>query len=144
MEMKRQEIEVNGKKVVILQQPTKTIIDWERKHGKDMIGYIKDILRYPSGVNPSLEDLVDSRTSITVDGIELKYENTEDFLRNVIDIFKEAWTNMLFCGDVFLRKAGKNVNDYTRREVEEIGKKGSDEIRFVFQLVLVVHTFQNL
>ena len=61
--MKKEELMINNKKIVLMEQPSQYILDLERRFpDEDMVGYCKEILKYPAEVNPSIEEIWRFRT----------------------------------------------------------------------------------
>ena len=45
--MKKEELMINNKKIVLMEQPSQYILDLERRFpDEDMVGYCKEILKY--------------------------------------------------------------------------------------------------
>ena len=56
--MEKKIIEINGKDITIMEQPASFILNLERKLKRgNIVDYTKEILKYPSGINPKLSDI---------------------------------------------------------------------------------------
>ena len=70
--MKKEELMINNKKIVLMEQPSQYILDLERRFpDEDMVGYCKEILKYPAEVNPSIEEIINLPDSVKYGDLEL-------------------------------------------------------------------------
>ena len=58
--MEKKVIKVNNFDVTVMEQPASYVLNLEKRIGRTrIVDYTKEILKYPSGVNPKLEDIIE-------------------------------------------------------------------------------------
>ena len=76
--MKKEELMINNKKIVLMEQPSQYILDLERRFpDEDMVGYCKEILKYPAEVNPSIEEIINLPDSVKYGDLELSLKKED-------------------------------------------------------------------
>lgn len=139
--MEKKEILINDKKVTIMEQPTVTVLQWEKKYKNDNIGYARQILKYPSEVNPSLEDILQLPN-------ELKYQDLtcEISLAEIENLFLDTIENKttIFIAEKFLKKCKKEINDYKYNDLLAIGEELFNQIVNYGFIGLILNTFRNI
>ena len=75
---KRETLEVNGHQITLVEQPTQYILDLEKKFDdKELVGYCKEILKYPSGENPDMIEFLNIPDTIKYKDLELSLKDKE-------------------------------------------------------------------
>lgn len=149
--MEKREIEINGQKVLIMEQPASFVLNLEKKFGDfDLIAYAKEILKYPSGINKKLDELISIPTEIKVDNHILKLpENKEEALYEMSTFFKALNRNGLnvntaFIGELFLNKLNLKIDDFKYKEIEKMGAEVFLQVKEIAYINLIVNTFREL
>ena len=147
---KREELEVNGHKIILIEQPTQYILDLEKRfEDKELVGYCREILKYPAGENPELEEILKLKDSIKYKDLELSLKNKEGkkdlyLAQELFVSIGKNKTNPAYVAEVFLEKLGKNVNDYKYKELVEMGTEVFKQVFEVGYLVKIRDTFRSL
>lgn len=148
--MEKKELEINGKKVVIMEQPASFVLKLEKEYGDlDLISYVKEIIKYPSGVNKCITELINIPDEIKYGEFNLKLpEDKENALYEMLDLFKQINSNNIninlsFVAERFLKKLNKNIDDFKFRELEEIGKEVFEQVKDIAYLYGIKNTFRN-
>ena len=71
--MEKKVIKVNNFDVTVMEQPASYVLNLEKRIGRTrIVDYTKEILKYPSGVNPKLEEIIEVPDFIKHNDLELK------------------------------------------------------------------------
>ncbi|MDY4011390.1 MAG: hypothetical protein SOY60_06960 [Fusobacterium gastrosuis] len=147
--MERKEIEINKHKVVIMEQPASFVISLDKKYGTlDLIGYVKEVLKYPSGVNKDITELFDIPSEIKYKELSFKLsENKENALYEMLGIFNSinhnGELNGVLVAETFLNKINKNIDEFKYKELEEIGFEVFNQVKEMAYLRIIVNTFRS-
>lgn len=148
--MKKEELMINNKKIVLMEQPSQYILELEKRFSdKDLVGYCKEILKYPADVNPTLEELLDIPDSIKYGDLELslKKENGEKDLylaQEILTSVGQNKPNSAYVGEFFLKKLKKDVNDYKYQELIKMGDEVFKQVGELLYLVQIREIFRRM
>ncbi len=136
-------INVNNFDVTIMEQPSSYMLDLERKISrKQIVDYTKEILKYPSGVNKTLEELIGVPEKIVYKDLELKL-NEKDGLYTMESLFIAGIENFVFTGEKFLKVLNKNIDDFKYKEIQEIGEKVWEQVKGISLCGYIIDTFHK-
>ena len=137
----REELEINGHKITLVEQPTQYILDLEKKFDdRELVGYCKEILKYPAGENPDMTEFLNIPDTIkNKDGEKDLYLAQELFVA-----LGKNKTNTAYVAEVFLQKLGKNVNDFKYKELVDMGAEVFKQVGEMIYLIKIRDTFRSL
>lgn len=142
--MEKKVINVNGYDVTVMEQPSSYVLKLEKEIGRTrIVDYTKEILKYPSGVNESLENIIGIPESIKYQDLELKLDS-KDGLYTMEKLFISGLENVVFTGETFLKLLNKNIDDYKYQEIEKIGLEVWEQVKNIAFCGLVVDTFRKM
>ena len=142
--MEKKVINVNGYDVTVMEQPASYVLKLEREIGRTrIVDYTKEILKYPSGVNESLENIIGVPESIKYQDLELKLDS-KDGLYTMEKLFIAGIENIVFTGETFLKLLNKNIDDYKYQEIEKIGLEVWEQVKNIAFCGFVVDTFRKM
>ena len=142
--MEKKVINVNGYDVTVMEQPSSYVLKLEKEIGRTrIVDYTKEILKYPSGVNESLENIIGIPESIKYQDLELKLDS-KDGLYTMEKLFISGLENVVFTGETFLKLLNKNIDDYKYQEIEKIGLEVWEQVKNIAFCGLVVDTFRKV
>ena len=96
--MEKKVIKVNNFDVTVMEQPATFVLNLERNIGRTrIVDYTKEILKYPSGVNESLENIIGIPESINYKDLELKLD--ENGIYTMEQLFMSGIENVVFTGE---------------------------------------------
>ena len=148
--MKKEELMINNKKIVLMEQPSQYILDLERRFpDEDMVGYCKEILKYPAEVNPSIEEIINLPDSVKYGDLELslkKEDGKKDLYlaQEIIYSVRQNKPNAAYVGEFFLKKLKKDVNDYKYQELIKIGEEVFKLVGEMLYLGQIRETFRKM
>ena len=142
--MEKKVINVNGYDVTVMEQPASYVLKLEREIGRTrIVDYTKEILKYPSGVNATLEEIIGIPESIKYQDLELKLDS-KDGLYTMEKLFIAGLENIVFTGETFLKLLNKNIDDYKYQEIEKIGIEVWEQVKNIAFCGFVVDTFRKM
>lgn len=142
--MEKKVINVNGYDVTVMEQPSSYVLKLEKEIGRTrIVDYTKEILKYPSGVNESLENIIGVPESIKYQDLELKLDS-KDGLYAMEKLFIAGLENIVFTGETFLKLLNKNIDDYKYQEIEKIGLEVWEQVKNIAFCGFVVDTFRKM
>lgn len=142
--MEKKVINVNGYNVTVMEQPASYVLKLEREIGRTrIVDYTKEILKYPSGVNESLENIIGVPESIKYQDLELKLDS-KDGLYTMEKLFISGLENVVFTGETFLKMLRKNIDNYKYQEIEKIGLEVWEQVKNIAFCGFVVDTFRRM
>ena len=142
--MEKKVINVNGYDVTVMEQPSSYVLKLEKEIGRTrIVDYTKEILKYPSGVNESLENIIGVPESIKYQDLELKLDS-KDGLYTMEKLFIAGLENIVFTGETFLKLLNKNIDDYKYQEIEKIGIEVWEQVKNIAFCGFVVDTFRRM
>lgn len=142
--MEKKVINVNGYDVTVMEQPSSYVLKLEKEIGRTrIVDYTKEILKYPSGVNESLENIIGVPESIKYQDLELKLDS-KDGLYTMEKLFIAGIENIVFTGETFLKLLNKNIDDYKYQEIEKIGLEVWEQVKNIAFCGFVVDTFRKM
>lgn len=142
--MEKKVINVNGYDVTVMEQPASYVLKLEREIGRTrIVDYTKEILKYPSGVNATLEEIIGIPESIKYQDLELKLDS-KNGLYTMEKLFIAGLENIVFTGETFLKLLNKNIDDYKYQEIEKIGLEVWDQVKNIAFCGFVVDTFRKM
>ena len=142
--MEKKVIRVNNYDVTVMEQPASYVLKLEREIGRTrIVDYTKEILKYPSGVNESLENIIGVPESIKYQDLELKLDS-KDGLYTMEKLFIAGIENIVFTGETFLKLLNKNIDDYKYQEIEKIGIEVWEQVKNIAFCGFVVDTFRRM
>lgn len=150
MDFKKEELVVNGHKLVIMEQPAQHILNLEREFTDgELVGYCKEILKYPAGVNPELEEILNIPDEIKYKELvlSLKDKDGKKDLYKAEELFvslRENKANSAYVAEKFLSKLGQDVNKYKYKELVEMGKEIFKQVGELIYLIQIRETFRSL
>ena len=138
--MEKKVIRVNNYDVTVMEQPASYVLKLEKEIGRTrIVDYTKEILKYPSGVNESLENIIGVPGSIKYQDLELKLDDRG--LYTMEKLFVAGLENVVFTGETFLKLLNKNIDDY---KYQEIGLEVWDQVKNIAFCGFVVDTFRKM
>ena len=142
--MEKKVININGYDVTVMEQPSSYVLKLEKEIGRTrIVDYTKEILKYPSGVNESLENIIGIPESIKYQDLELKLDS-KDGLYTMEKLFISGLENVVFTGETFLKMLRKNIDNYKYQEIEKIGLEVWEQVKNIAFCGLVVDTFRKM
>ena len=142
--MEKKVIRVNNYDVTVMEQPSSYVLKLEKEIGRTrIVDYTKEILKYPSGVNETLENIIGVPESIKYQDLELKLDS-KDGLYTMEKLFIAGLENVVFTGETFLKLLNKNIDDYKYQEIEKIGLKVWEQVKNIAFCGFVVDTFRRM
>lgn len=142
--MEKKVINVNGYDVTVMEQPSSYVLKLEKEIGRTrIVDYTKEILKYPSGVNESLENIIGIPESIKYQDLELKLDS-KDGLYTMEKLFISGLENVVFTGETFLKMLRKNIDNYKYQEIEKIGLEVWEQVKNIAFCGFVVDTFRRM
>lgn len=150
MDLRKEELVINGHKIVIMEQPAQYILELEKKFSdKELVGYCKEILKYPTGVNPQLEDVLKIPDEIKYKDLILSLKDKEGKkdLYKAEEIFVALGANKsnpAYVAEEFLNKLGEDINKFKYKELVEIGKEVFKQVGELIYLVQIREMFRNM
>lgn len=143
--MEKKIIEINGKEVTIMEQPASFVLNLERRLKRtQIVDYTKEILKYPSGVNPSLTELIHVPDKFVSKGLEVPCPTPDTGLYIMEELFNAGLEKVVFLGERFVQKAGRQVDDFKYRELEEIGKEVGEQISPIVVCGYIIQSFREM
>ena len=100
-------------------------------------------MKYPSGVNATLEEIIGIPESIKYQDLELKLDS-KDGLYTMEKLFIAGLENVVFTGETFLKLLNKNIDDFKYQEIEKIGLEVWEQVKNIAFCGLVVDTFRKM
>lgn len=142
--MEKKEIEISKKKLVIMEQPASCILKLEKLHKQNLVDYVKEILKYPAGVNPDLLDILNVPEEIKYKDVSYKLEKGK-MIYTMQDLFfaYAENKNVVFIAEKFLKLCNVNVDNYKYKELVEIGAKVFDQVKEIAYLGNIINTFRS-
>ena len=141
--MEKKVINVNGYDVTVMEQPSSYVLKLEKEIGRTrIVDYTKEILKYPSGVNESLENIIGIPESIKYQDLELKLDDRG--LYTMEKLFIAGLENVVFTGETFLKMLRKNIDNYKYQEIEKIGFEVWEQVKNIAFCGFVVDTFRRM
>ena len=142
--MEKKVIRVNNYDVTVMEQPSSYVLKLEKEIGRTrIVDYTKEILKYPSGVNESLEYIIGIPESIKYQDLELKLDS-KDGLYTMEKLFIAGLENVVFTGETFLKLLNKNIDDYKYQEIEKMGLEVWEQVKNIAFCGFVVDTFRRM
>ncbi|KYM54193.1 hypothetical protein A2U06_00065 [Fusobacterium necrophorum subsp. funduliforme] len=147
---KRETLEVNGHKITLVEQPTQYILDLEKRfEDKELVGYCKEILKYPAGENSDMTEFLNIPDVVKYQDLELSLKDKEG--KKDLYLAQELFTalgknkpNTAYVAEVFLQKLGKNVNDFKYKELVDMGAEVFKQVGEMIYLIKIRDTFRSL
>ncbi|CAL7897442.1 Phage tail assembly chaperone protein, E, or 41 or 14 [Fusobacterium necrophorum subsp. funduliforme] len=146
----REELEINGHKITLVEQPTQYVLDLEKKfEDRELVGYCKEILKYPAGENPDMTEFLNIPDVVKYKDLELSLKNKEGkkdlyLAQELFVALGKNKTNTAYVAEVFLQKLGKNVNDYKYKELIDMGAEIFKQVGEMIYLIKIRDTFRSL
>lgn len=146
----REELEINGHKITLVEQPTQYILDLEKRfEDKELVGYCKEILKYPAGENSDMTEFLNIPDIIKYKDLELSLINKEGkkdlyLAQDLFVALGKNKTNTAYVAEVFLQKLGKNVNDFKYKELVDMGAEVFKQVGEMIYLIKIRDTFRSL
>lgn len=142
--MEKKVIRVNNYDVTVMEQPSSYVLKLEKEIGRTrIVDYTKEILKYPSGVNETLENIIGVPESIKYQDLELKLDS-KDGLYTMEKLFIAGLENIVFTGETFLKLLNKNIDNYKYQEIEKIGLEVWEQVKNIAFCGFVVDTFRRM
>jgi len=147
---KREELEINGHKITLVEQPTQYILDLEKRfEDKELVGYCKKILKYPAGENPDMTEFLNIPDIVKYKDLELSLIDKEGkkdlyLAQELFVALGKNKTNTAYVAEVFLQKLGKNVNDFKYKELVDMGAEVFKQVGEMIYLIKIRDTFRSL
>lgn len=140
--MEKKTIKIKDKELIIMEQPASTVLAWERMHKDSLVGYAKQILTYPNGINPKIEDILDIPDIIKTGELELNIkDNKLDIAETLIRQLDNS--TLVYMGEKFIKLCRKNIDDYKYKQIEKIGEEVFYQIQDIAYLGEIVNTFRS-
>lgn len=150
----KKEIEVLGKKVILMKQPASFILDLERECTRNgamnIVKYARKILEYPKGQNLKLEEIVILPEVLKMKDIELSLRdsNGNPNYNLAFEILMSAVVNgrndYVFVAEFIIKKAGKLVDNYGFEELEGLGLEAFKVVAPTNELIKLRDTFRSI
>ena len=133
--MEKKIIKVNNYDVTVMEQPASYVLNLEKRIGRThIVDYTKEILKYPSGVNPKLEDIIGVPESIKHNDLELKLD--DNGIYTMEQLFLAGIDSVVFTGERFLKLLNK--------EIEEIGLSVWEQVKNIAFCGFIMNTFRGM
>ena len=148
--MKKEELMVNNKKIILMEQPSQYILELEKRFSdNDLVGYCEEILKYPADTNQKLEELLNIPDIVKYGDLELslKKENGEKDLYLAQEILTSVGQNKhnpAYVAEFFLNRLKKDVNDYKYHELVKMGEEVFKQVGELLYLVQIRETFRRM
>lgn len=144
----KHELILNEQKIIIMEQPTQYILELEKKYSDtELLEYCKEILKYPAGENPSIEEILNIPGEIKYKNLVLNMrKNGEKDLKTAQELFlsfKQNKLNPAYVAELFLEKLNKSINDFSYKELVEIGTEVFKQVGEMAKLIVIIDTFRN-
>lgn len=141
--MEKKVINVNNFDVTVMEQPASYVLNLEKRIGRTrIVDYTKEILKYPSGINPSLEEIIGVPESIKYNDLELKLDDKGIY--SMEQLFLAGIDSVVFTGEKFLKLLNKNVDDFKYKEIEEIGISVWEQVKNIAFCGFIMNTFRGM
>ena len=141
--MEKKVINVNNFDVTVMEQPASYVLNLEKRIGRTrIVDYTKEILKYPSGINPSLEEIIGVPESIKYNDLELKLDDKGIY--SMEQLFLAGIDGVVFTGEKFLKLLNKNVDDFKYKEIEEIGISVWEQVKNIAFCGFIMNTFRGM
>ena len=142
--MEKKVIKVNNFDVTVMEQPASYVLNLEKRIGRTrIVDYTKEVLKYPSGVNPTLEEIIGIPEYIKHNDLELRL-NYNDGLYIMEQLFLAGIDSVVFTGEKFLKLLNKNVDDFKYKEIEEIGLSVWEQVKNIAFCGFIMNTFRGM
>lgn len=143
------ELQIKDKKLKIMEQPAKYVLNLERKYtDKEVVDYVREILKYPAGANPAIEEIISIPREVDIEGIKVSLEKEGKLdLHKVEQLFfsiNENKPNPAYLGEKVVILGNKNVDDYKYSQLLEIGTEFFKQLGEFAYLIQIREFFRNL
>ena len=148
--MKKEELMVNNKKIILMEQPSQYILELEKRFSdNDLVGQCEEILKYPADTNQKLEELLNIPDVVKYGDLELslKKENGEKDLylaQEILTSVGQNKHNSAYVAEFFLKRLKKDVNDYKYHELVKMGEEVFKQVGELLYLVQIRETFRRM
>lgn len=150
----KKEIEVLGKKVILMKQPASFILNLERECTENgtinVVKYARKVLEYPKGQNLKLEELIVLPEVLKMKDIEISLRDSdgnpnynlgfEILMSSVV----KGRSDYSFVAEFIIKKAGKLVDSYDFEELESLGFEVFKAVVQLQELIKLRDTFRSI
>ncbi len=151
-------LEYNGKNITIMKQPASFILNLERNttkfNGVDLPAYVEEVLKYPSGENPGIEEfvIIPNVIEVEVNGEKLQLNTRNEADPHGINCANQLFkaftdigrTEPAFVGELFLQKVGKMVDTVSFNDLNKIGNEVMIKIQDIAVLPKIRDIFRRM
>ena len=138
--MKKEELMVNNKKIILMEQPSQYILELEKRFSdNDLVGYCEEILKYPADTNPKLEELLNIPDIVKENGKKDLY-----LAQEILTSVGQNKHNPAYVAEFFLKRLKKDVNDYKYHELVKMGEEVFKQVGELLYLVQIRETFRRM
>jgi hypothetical protein len=153
--MSKEILEFNGKQITLMKQPASFVANLEKKYidrsGKmNIVGYVDELLKYPAGVNPSLDEIIILPEQLGNEEFKMSSRTGEgkSNLYLAWDLFQALYTtgrpDTYFVGEFFIKKLGKQVDLYPFGDIEQLGEELIKQVAHIAVLTQIRESFRKL
>ena len=150
--MNKETLDIHGKQITIMEQPASFALNLERKHGhkRGLVEYCREVLKYPAGVNPSLEELLDIPENINYGDLSLSLmKDGKKDLQAALTLFLSLYgmngeVNTAYVGETYLKAVGKNIDEYKFSELRKIGEEVFKQVGEIAYLTEIREIFRKM
>lgn len=150
--MKKEKITINGQEVVIMEQATSYVLNIEKQFGRNRLAEkCQEILKYPSGVNPKLKDLVNFPCEYKYKDVEISFFDTEkndykwQLIQSIMQAYGSVGTPEFFAvGEFIVKICSKKIDDYKFSDLEKIGGDVIEALSDYAYFILIDNTFRKM
>lgn len=150
--MEKQILEIHGKEITIMEQPASFALNLERKYGhkKGLVEYCREVLKYPAGANPTLEELINIPENVKYGDLSLPLiKDGKKDLQAALSLFLSLYgvngeVNTAYVGETYLQALGKDINGYKFSEIRKIGEEVFKQVGEIALLAEIRETFRRM
>lgn len=150
----KKEIEILGKKVILMKQPASFILNLERECTEggtvNVVKYARKILEYPKGQNLKLEEILILPEVLKMKDIEISLRDRDGNTNYnlAFEILMSSVVNgrndYAFVAEFIIKKAGKLVDNYDFEELEVLGLEAFKTVVQTQELIKLRDTFRSI
>lgn len=147
--MKREELKINDKVIVIMEQPAGFVLGLERQFtDTEVVGYCKKVLAYPAGINPELDEIISIPHKLVYGDLQLDVAKEGKvnlyLVEKLFFAMKERKSNAAYLGEYFVKLCEKKIDEFKYRELVEIGTEIFKQISEFAYLIEIREFFRNM
>ena len=143
------ELKIKDKVIKVMEQPAKYVLDLEKKYlDSEVVDYVKDILKYPAGQNPSINEIIDIPKELNMNGVVVSLEKDGKIDLNLVETLffsiNQNKPNPAYLGEKVIKLAGLSIDSYKYKDLVEIGTEAFKQIGEFAYLIQIREFFRSL